>query len=535
MWEDGEILAEVTATGAYRGFEADPVVVAEYHKTNLTNVTGSPPRPASVLDWRSFASCWRTRVTARFRDAFMRDASTAPLLSNASYGEFEVQGTTAYFGRWSIERGIMADPLARPAGAAQPMNDVYVTRPREWDEGAGSWHGLDWMHMVLPSQLAAGDALTAPFVSGGWAAQEEKNLRPAQYLGLLKCLAAMGANMYYAGFFQPSDDGKFAPSQNWAWVAAIPAYAQAVTSLWAELLLDGGGELAPGDLGMPRLNYNTPPDIMAPRNYRTWAGSQSVAVYVRRATDGSGTLLVVGTVQPQSSVVGNAPLALNATVQLPGADGTPGETGPRLTLEFRRQGSTYLIKGDGDGGVGSVSQLDAWHEASHPAYWSSDIEIEAEVFDGRRVLDGAAARGAAATQPAATQPAVQTERPVGAPDGDYGAFTTSIELGGSGAAETAAYTVHPRCAGGGRVCEYTVAVRMRGCVTVAVGGRAVGQGAACATAGGWEWVKAGAVSLERGAAAVLTVAAAGGAAVQVDALALRLGAGLSRSAIWSKT
>ena len=116
----------------------------------------------------------------------------------------------------------MSDPLARPAGSVRPMNDVYVTRPREWDVGAGSWHGIDWMHMVLPSQLAAGDALIAPFVSGGWAAQEEKNVRPAQLLGLLKCLAAMGADMYYAGFFQPSDDGKFAPSQNWAWVAAVP-------------------------------------------------------------------------------------------------------------------------------------------------------------------------------------------------------------------------------------------------------------------------------------------------------------------------
>ena len=80
-----------------------------------------------------------------------------------------------------------------PVGSARPMNDVYVTRPREWDVGAGSWHGLDWMHMVTPSQLAAGDALTTPFVAAGWAAEEERNVRPAQFLGLLKCLAALGA------------------------------------------------------------------------------------------------------------------------------------------------------------------------------------------------------------------------------------------------------------------------------------------------------------------------------------------------------
>ena len=70
----------------------------------------------------------------------------------------------------------MHDPKATPAGRKKPMNDIYVTRPREWDVGAGSWHGLDWMDMVLPSQLKAGDDVMTPFVSGGWAAQEEEVL-----------------------------------------------------------------------------------------------------------------------------------------------------------------------------------------------------------------------------------------------------------------------------------------------------------------------------------------------------------------------
>ena len=544
LWEDGEIMADVTQTGAYRGFEKDPVVLADYRATNLTNVTGGEGRPPSVRDWRSFASRWRTRLTARFRDAFMRDPSTDALLGGAAYGEFEVEGTTAYFGRWSIERGIMSDPHARPAGSAKPMNDYYVTHPREWDVGAGSWHGLDWANMVTPSQLAAGDAITAPFVSGGWAAQEEKNVRPAQYLGLLKCYAALGAEVFYAGFFQPSGDGKFAPSQNWAWVAAMPAYAQAVTSRWAELLYDGGGILAPGDMPVARLIYNIPPDITPPTNYRTWAGSQSVAVYVRRATDGSGTLLVVGTVQPQSSAVGNTPLALNATLRLPGAAApyAPGG-GQSVVLEFRRQGSTYLIQRDGiAGGVGSVTQLDAWHESSHPAYWSADIEVEAEVFDGRQVLLGGGGSDGGG-------PVVRTERPTGAADGDFSAFTTWVELStqllgsngegrGGGAAAAAsssscAYTVRPRCAAGaGASCEYGVSVRLAqgSCVAVAVaiGGRpiAVGHGAATATTcsgdagGGWVWVEVGAVTLEHDATVVLTIAAAGRAAARVDALRL---------------
>ena len=71
--------------------------------------------------------------------------------------------------------------------------DMYVTHPREWDVGAGSWHGVDWLSMVLPSQIASGDNVYTPFVSPGWNAAEEKNVRPAQWLGLLKMVAVTGA------------------------------------------------------------------------------------------------------------------------------------------------------------------------------------------------------------------------------------------------------------------------------------------------------------------------------------------------------
>jgi hypothetical protein len=175
----------------------------------------------------------------------MLDPELAPLLrptSNplgAEYSEFEVEGTTAYFGRWSILRDIMSARKRPPAaekeiiavGSIPPSHlksntgirrtdaqliqqqpikpssqdtttryakvDMYVTRPEEWDVGAGSWHGLDWLSMVIPSQISAGDPVYSPFVSAGWSAAEEKNVRPAQYLGLLKCAAATGAEYFY--------------------------------------------------------------------------------------------------------------------------------------------------------------------------------------------------------------------------------------------------------------------------------------------------------------------------------------------------
>ena len=389
-------------------------------------------------------------------------------------------------------------------------------------------------------------------------------------------------------------------SENWGWVAAIASYSQAVTSQWAELLYDG--VLVAGDrMPVPRLNYNIPPDIMSPVNYRTWAGSQSVAVYVRRATDGSGTLVVVGTVQPQSSIVGNAPLVVNATLALPGPDGEAG-AGPRITLSFRRQGSTYLIKMKATTtptttadysakknaavvvGVESVTQLDAWHEATHPSYWSRDIRIEAEVHDGRRFLS--VQRGPSAVRRLSPAVRVRSERPpVGArkEEGghDWSAFTTWVELvnGGVGeeeatmggvrsgngggsvlhvvngigteeavakkttekkkkkentttdnnrnesTADRVSFTVWPRCPVT-KVCKYRAMVRVRkGCVTVTVDdGADVGPThlePVCAPGEEWVWVDAGVVSLERDAPAVLEVAVAVGYdSVHVDVLRL---------------
>ena len=71
-----------------------------------------------------------------------------------------------------------------------------------------------------------GDDLMSPFLSAGWSQQAERNIRPAQWLGLLKVLAMWGAEWFYVGFFslrQPFQD-----SANWCWQALMPIYAQAL-------------------------------------------------------------------------------------------------------------------------------------------------------------------------------------------------------------------------------------------------------------------------------------------------------------------
>ena len=93
----------------------------------------------------------------------------------------------------------------------------------EW--ALGRWAARSTLRTVL---APAGDELFSPFVSPGWSGQAERNLRPAQWLGLLKVMVAWGAEWFYAGFF--SLRAPFQPADNWCWQAMMPAYAQALVA-----------------------------------------------------------------------------------------------------------------------------------------------------------------------------------------------------------------------------------------------------------------------------------------------------------------
>ncbi|MBK9638411.1 MAG: hypothetical protein IPO63_11585 [Bacteroidetes bacterium] len=70
-------------------------------------------------------------------------------------------------------------------------------------------------------------------------------------------------------------------------------------------------------------------------------------------------------------MIGNAELSGTATIRIDGND---------LTFGIRRQGSTYIYdKTNVSSPV--FYQLDAWHENSHPYYWSKTFNLEAEIFD----------------------------------------------------------------------------------------------------------------------------------------------------------
>ena len=55
----------------------------------------------------------------------------------------------------------------------------------------------------VPSQIKAGDELFSPFVAAGWKSAVEGNMRPAQWLGFLKIMTALGAEYVETGYFAP--------------------------------------------------------------------------------------------------------------------------------------------------------------------------------------------------------------------------------------------------------------------------------------------------------------------------------------------
>lgn len=93
----------------------------------------------------------------------------------------------------------------------------------------------------------------------GWSEREEMNLRPAQTLGILKALFAVGAEYFHVGFFNSAARG-----ENWVWQTVMPTYAQATAMAVNDLFRSS--TLVPGDMplattrcytvGYPQLKQN---------------------------------------------------------------------------------------------------------------------------------------------------------------------------------------------------------------------------------------------------------------------------------------
>lgn len=147
----------------------------------------------------------------------------------------QVQGTNPFFGNWTETRHI-GTPDVRD-DTYRSTEDFYIQHPHEWWSGGGPDHGFGWTQGTRRSEISNGDQYFSPFMSAGWSGHAEANVRPAQWLGVLKLQAAWQAEWFYGGFF--SLRSPFPPSENWCWQAMMPSYAQATMTQWADFFYEG--------------------------------------------------------------------------------------------------------------------------------------------------------------------------------------------------------------------------------------------------------------------------------------------------------
>ncbi|MBL7926680.1 MAG: fibronectin type III domain-containing protein [Bacteroidia bacterium] len=334
---------------------------------------------ASGLDWVTYFSRRYAVQAKAYRDNFMN----LPQLANTKYQLYETEGHDDYRPKYTESRTINS----QTNGTYYPVASMYTRFPSNWRYNSAAWNGWQWFAESRVNEIAAGDNYCAPAVAAGWDDNEENNVRPAQWLGLNKTFAMAGAEYFFPAFFVLGGQTLQNPD-NYIWQLTTPGYVQGVTSFYEDIFKNG--KVLAGDVPLISTNPN------GTKGYSFKAGDQRKLVVIRKHNT-KARYAITGTLQPSSNMKGSAELEGNAVVTL---------DGQTLTFKVRRQGSTYVY----DKTVASAPvfyQLDEWHEATHPYYWTSDFNIEGELFEN--------------TTTAIT---IKTSVPQGTPAGNFTSFTS---------------------------------------------------------------------------------------------------------------
>lgn len=423
--ENGEAIPLISKNGV--AINSDPAINADFVSKGL-----------SVNDYRGNKYAYQTKL---YRDQFI---SASP---GTIFTHYALDGQTDYRPVWSQSRTINT----QINGKYYPTGDFYPRWPNNWKAWSGAWHGLGWFADCKYYELQNGDDLMSPFVSAGWNIDETVNVRPAQYLAMLKILSNWGSEFFYAGYFSLA--APFPDSKNWGWQTVMPVYAQAVTSRYESILRNS--TLLAGDV--PR--YFLTSTTLQPNNpkYLFYTGNNSQLVSVRKL-NGSEKYVITAAQMVDANTINNAPMTSIGKFKL-GNDS--------LTIEFRRQGSVYIY----DATVPSAKvlyQLDKWHQYEHPERWSKDFQFEAEVFDNNN-----------------SNAKIKTEVPSGTAPGDYKVFTSYISFTSTPTALE--YNFTPRSSQ-----TYNLWVRARsknatgGAITVNLPGQS-SKSLGCITSTAWQW------------------------------------------------
>ncbi|HTA28088.1 MAG TPA: hypothetical protein VK809_09885 [Bacteroidia bacterium] len=298
-----------------------------------------------INSWDDFAATLKLHMRTVYSSSFMKEL---PQLKNTFFSFYTVEGGPIDRFSWPIMKKCMT-----------PLNNMYYSTPdfyprwpKNWKDWMGAWHGWKWLDRGRTAEIDDSDKLFSPFVAAGWSKKNEENITPGQWLGLLKCLSVIGAEFYYVGYFNLSPP--FPHPSDYVWQAAMPAYAQAITSRFEDVLKDGN--VLFDKTPLPIISYPT---------------NDTHVLITARKKNHAEKYVICGTYQPFSNDSDEIAEKKNVNVTI---------NGHTLTFEIRRQGSVYLYEKTPDNRT-IFYQLDKWHENKHPEWWSKDFNFEAEVAD----------------------------------------------------------------------------------------------------------------------------------------------------------
>jgi len=240
-------------------------------------------------------------------------------------------------------------------GRYYSTGDFYPRYPNNWLIGYSAWNGWERMVAGRTVELSYGDTFCSPFVAHGWDSPENINIAPPQWLGLLKCMVGLGSEYMYPSTFSFGA----VPGKDYVWAATFPAMAQALearVTWWKQTYLLRGN--------MPQ---NFAGQIADP-GYDFYSGDRSTLCVIRKHIS-LPKYIIYTTINPLSNMKGQVVDKKNITLN--GFN--------NIIIETRRQGATYVL--DSTVVPPAFYQLDKWHEAKHPYYWSTDFYYEAENAD----------------------------------------------------------------------------------------------------------------------------------------------------------
>ncbi len=316
--------------------------------------------------WKDFQQSGLTvsEYSARFQNKldsiYKNTILTGTNWKGANFTFYNVSAyNTPYWPEYSLRRNTNTVHLSQ---FHYSTPSFYPSYPANWRTASGPLNGYSTVADGRKREITLGDTLFAPFVSAGWDL-EENNIRPGQWLGLLKAMVMLGAEFFHVGYFNvtgskgwPNGKGPNDP-RGYVYQAAMPAYAQASVSWVYDLWRNS--EI---------LNVRPPKDSLV-YTYRMPTSKENHLVIVRKSGQ---QYLIFGTIQPNSNEKGNSPVEDITSIHLDGR---------QVDLVIRRQGSLYVLDVSRPNNP-VIRQLDGWHEYEHPYYWSRQVEIEFENMNG---------------------------------------------------------------------------------------------------------------------------------------------------------